>query len=246
MVEKSNEANASVPQEAMNHLAAADCFTLLAMLLQPPTAESVELLKHPELAEDFASISTELGIEESERLKVAKGLAMMSANLSQSDDALGIVRREYTRLFAHPKKPVIQLYEGVFIDDELVNEGKQSTYAFLFVNPAAKRAEEAYREAGFASVLKSKVPADCITTEMQFVEQLHIMAAKAIIEGDEGAAKEAEERLARFHAERTARWIPRFFERCVEESRIDLYSLLGKVGLLFMEAELSPASKTQA
>ncbi len=239
MIERpqSDNAQVSLSQAAIRHMASADFYDLIALLLEVPTPEGVALLARPELAEDFGAIASELGVSAERAAALTQRFAAMSESLSRHEDALGLLRREYTRLFSHPKKPVIQLYEGVFVDEELVRAGKPSTHAFLFVNPSAEEAERSYKEAGFARTHKSSVPADSVITELQFMGQLHLAAAKADIEYDAPAAAAAAARLEGFASQRIVRWVPRFFERCVEESRVELYALLGEAGGLLMEVE---------
>ncbi len=222
------------------HTATADYYVLLTLLLQAPTAESVQHFMQSAILDDFTEIALEMQISREAITVIAQRYLELQKELSSSNDALGLVRREYTRLFSHPTKPVIKLYEGVFTDDERVRTGENSTNALLFVNPSAADAERLYKQAGFACSSEVSIPADAITTEMEFLGRLHNAIALEIIENDNERVIAAMQWLEEFHSRHSSQWFPRFFERCEGESKLTLYKLVGYLGTTLIKESMYP------
>lgn len=224
-------------QVIVEHTALADLCTMLSFLLQVPTAESVEALRLESMSHDFRAIMSELGVDR-DVSSIERGLDDVHRRLAGADGALGLLRREYTRLFSHPKHPLIWLYEGVFVDAELVAQGKESTHACLFINPAAADAERYYARVGFVCSSGKRVPPDCITTQLQFLGIVHSLIAERAQGGEAKSREEAGRLLCEFWNDHPANWFDGFFDRCSRLSNEPLYRLVGDMGreLVALEA----------
>lgn len=217
--------------------AAADACALLALLLQTPRPDDVEAMKGEALADDARAIAEELGATDAQADEITACFAEASLAIAAAgDDAHGLVRREHTRLFTHPKAPVIWPYEGIFVDTEVVRAGGVSSEPRLFVNREASDAEQAYREAGFECESRTRIPADTVTTELQFMGALHARAAESALEGDAEAYDRAIGRLDAFEKAHADQWLPQFFARCTEEGE-GVFKAAGLLGQVYMQAE---------
>lgn len=229
------ELQSNVTDGVVRHTALSDAYSLLAYLFQPPTKETAAQLKATSIGDDVRQIALEIG-QENAFGAIAERFDAVHAELAASDDALGEIRREYTRVFTHPSYPVILLYEGVFTDVERVAQGLRSTDAVLFVNPTAADAERCYRAVGFETNTY-RVPADCITVELEFMSVVHREMARALLDNDARGAGLFGEALENFKQEHVSKWIPRFFERCEEECAHELYSAAGAFGVAVIVAD---------
>ena len=143
------ETDSALDVRVVRHTATADLYSLVAFLLQTPTAENVARLQEASPADDLRAIAGELGVEGPRVEALCARLDALHARLAADEDALHGVRVEHTRLFTQPRRPVVWPYEGVFVDDERLLAGMESTEARVFINPAAGDAERTYRAAGF-------------------------------------------------------------------------------------------------
>ncbi len=221
----------------VKHTAMADLCNILSFLLQVPTIESASAICTESMSHDFRAITSELGIDH-DVSSIERGLDDVHNRLSGTDDALNLLRREYTRLFNHPKHPLIQLYEGVFIDSELVSQGKESTHACLFINPAAVDAERYYARVGFVCSSGMRVPPDCITTQLQFLGILHSLIAVRAQSGEEESCRQVCSLLCEFWDDHPSNWFDSFFNKCSLLSNEPLYRLVGNMGHELVSLEI--------
>lgn len=224
-----------------NCTARSDYFALLAILLQMPSAEVIEGIKKGIILDDFQSIAQELDFPDRDTREISEKLMQVQHDLNAQPGAFAEVRQEYTRLFAHPKSPEIYLFEGLFIDSEKIKKGEVSSDARLFINPAATDAERHYQQAGLACVTDVRMPADSITTELEFMSFLCKNLAEAVLEGE--STVEIREQIDAFTSQHIMKWVPRFFERCIEKSRISFYSAVGFMGCRLVVASSSIPKK---
>lgn len=225
-------------QALKKHTARADCFALVQVLLQVPNSELCNGLAQSLILCDVRAICEELDIDSSSVNEVSTLFENLQATLKKSDDHVSVLRREYTRLFSHPKKAVVPFYESLFNDAERVLAGKRSTMARHFVNPIAMAAERSYKEAGLSTGADLSIPADCITTELEFMGYLHMQAAQALIEGNEDKLTHSNNQRHDFWEQHVVSWMPRFFERCMEEDQVGLYAAVGALGKLLLSSEV--------
>ena len=217
--------------------ALADGYRLLAMLLQFPTNDLVSGMSDGSIARDVEAIAREFGMSASARTALVECFSRTLTDPTTPRSVFDDLRRERTRLFDHPDRPAICLYEGVFLVEERERAGRASTGTRLFVNPAALDAERCYRQAGLKRSSEINIPADCITTELEFLAHLHRTCAEALTDGDDRAEREARGHLEEFGRLHVAKWFPRFFERCGQESRHALYGAVGALGIALLDVD---------
>lgn len=232
-------------QELKRHTASSDYYALLRLLLQAPNRELIGGLVQGLIFDDFKSICEELNIDRESTDEMRSLFASLHSSLDDSEETQSTLRREYTRLFSHPKKPLIPFFESTFIDAERVRSGKRSTQARLFVNPIAMAAERSYKEAGLSIGAHLNLPADCITTELEFMGYLHTQIAQALMDGDEAKVAHTNELMSDFWENHIATWIPRFSERCIEEDQTGLYSAVGAMSKLLFSYETERLAETR-
>lgn len=229
---------AEVAKDAQWYIAAADHYALLALLMQIPEPGTIESLLDARLVDDYRAIASEMGEGSQASQDIAQRFSLMQQELAAGEDPLGVLRREYTRAFAHPRRPPIKLNEALFVDDERARLGKEISYARLYVSPAAMDAERQYARAGVrVDNSEKRISADSITTELQFMTHLNTLMAKALVEGDEERQAQVGEWISLFKEKHVATWMPRFFERCAEETQHDFYKLVGEMGMLLMQLD---------
>lgn len=232
---------AAIDSAIVKQTALSDMASLCALLFQVPDARTVDLMKGGSFSDDVSAICVEMGyLEEAKNLKQrAKGF---SEALSSQDDSLGWVRREYTRLFAHPKNPIVYPYEGVYLDKTADRRGQRSIGSRMFVNKSALDAEKQYKAAGLEPN-GMQVPADSVTMELEFVSVLHARIASVAI-GEDGAAYENSMLALRdFLESHVDSWMPSFFGDVKESTDHPLYYLAAELGLLLCSAERAQAVK---
>lgn len=162
--------------------------------------------------------------------------------MSSQDDSLGWVRREYTRLFTHPKNLAVFPYEGIYLDKTADRRGQQSIGSRMFVNKSALDAEKQYKAAGLEPN-GMQTPADSVTMELEFVSLLHTRVASAAMEADEAACERGVLSLQGFLESHVESWMPSFFIDVKESTNHPLYNLAADLGLLLCDAERAQAVK---
>ena len=228
--------NVALDPKVVLHTATADLFSLVAYLMQTPTADMVANLQQVSLADDLRAIAGELDMAPGHVEELCVRLEGLQRRMADDGNALSSLRIEHTRVFTQPKRPLIWPYEGVFTDDELVRAGEESTEARVFVNPTAGDAERAYKAAGFA-VEGYREPADYIVTELEFCAKLHERIAKAVLEGDAEQEAFFVERLELFKRRHADAWIPRFFLRVADTCQHEVYLCAADMAKVLCEVE---------
>jgi TorA maturation chaperone TorD len=163
--------------EIEKSVAASDMYRLLFMSLDFPTEELASGLLDGSFEKDVAAIFEELGFPAENRENIRSRLIAWKGNKKNSNQLLTEMRREYTRLFTHPKKPAVALYETTFRYDP---EDELQSKPSLFISPAARDAERCYKKAGLVMSGTVNEPADHIATQMEFMMYLYLQKAKSI------------------------------------------------------------------
>lgn len=219
--------------------AASDLYRLLSMSLLLPTTEIAAGLLDGSLAEDVLAIFDELNVPIRVLEKLELSFSQIPKNISEKV-LLSELRREYTRLFTHPQKPLIEVYESLFLCQLQELDTKPS----LFISPAALDAERCYEKAGVARSKELNEPGDYIVTEMEFMMFLNLQMAKALQEGNQEEAARREKEIREFYEVHLQKWAKKFFERCTVLSSHPFYRLIGEIGSSFIADQL-PAQGEQ-
>ncbi|MFO7568577.1 MAG: molecular chaperone TorD family protein [Smithellaceae bacterium] len=218
-------------RELQRSVAASDMYRVLFIALHFPTDELASGLLDGSFSHDVMSIFEELNFPAQESGKIRTQLNALSGDKKNKEQLLTEMRREYTRLFTHPKKPVIAIYETTFLynpEDEL--QSKPS----LFISPAARDAERCYKKAGLEMSREINEPADHIATQMEFMMYLYLQKAKSIRNGNREELATRDDEIREFLQAHLQKWAKNFFDMCISSSQADFYKVIGEIGSLCM------------
>lgn len=222
--------------EIQRALAASDMYQLLSRSLHLPTEEIAMGLLDGSLAEDVLTILAELNLSAAEIGKIrTKFRAAISEGITQ-EELHAEMRREYTRLFTHPQKPAVDIYESAF---RYTLEGGKEKKPALFISPAALDAERCYKKAGLVMAKEVNEPGDHMATEMEFMMFLCLQKAKALQENNQEELAKREGEIQEFQRIHLQKWAKDFFNRCTSSSRSEVYRTLGEIGSIFMTEMLA-------
>lgn len=211
--------------------AASDMCCLLAMLLNLPTRELADGILDGSLMEDVVAIFEELEIMDSRTETIKVCLGALQEGISDHALFFTAMRQEYTRLFTHPKHPVIAIYETLF---RFKPETKNQYKPVLFISPAALDARRCYQEAGFASSRKANESEDHMALEMEYISYLYLQKAKALSEGNQETAQKYDLQIKEFIEVHLQKWGGDFFASCIAASESEVYKVLGRIGSVFL------------
>lgn len=218
-------------QETQRSIAASDMYQLLALFLHLPTEEMAIGLLNGSLAEDVLAIFKELDFSIQEIEKIGTKLINLKNNVFVKEELLTEMRREYTRLFSHPKKPAVDIYETLFLyQQEDGNEERPP----LFISPAALDAERCYKKAGLRMSKKVNEPGDHMATEMEFMMYLYSQKAKALKEDNQEDITKREGEIKEFTEIHLKKWAKEFFDLCISSSQSDIYRTFSEIGSMVM------------
>lgn len=118
--------------KVVRHSALSDWYALLCYLLQMPSRATVAQLGEVSPADDVRSIVYELGNAVDDLGAITEGLEKVHASVASGECSLSDLRREYTRLFAHPKHPVCNHTKACFsMGSEWLLESPRLNPAYL-------------------------------------------------------------------------------------------------------------------
>lgn len=219
-------------RDQLEHFSNADMFHLLSLFLMPITQDLAEGVRQGSVGEDVNAIFEELNIDF--HGIPSDGLIPLIRVDRSADDIFSEMRRNRTKLFAHPVKSLIPISEMQFVDVET----HVDTPSTPFLNEAALHAEQCYKEAGLVlSSKKSREPGDHMGIELEFLAFIHARIGAAIEKGSEDDVRRWTKSLMQFrpHLER---WGLDFFAACEQCACGVVYPWLGRIGVAFLEAYL--------
>jgi TorA maturation chaperone TorD len=218
--------------------AASDMFQLLALSMHLPQKELVGGLLDGSVAEDVTALFRELGFDPKDTRNIEKTFENISSNGESKEKLLYELRQEYTRLFTHPRNPVIRIYEALF---RYKAEKQGDAPPLLFISPAALDAERCYRKAGLKMSKAVKESPDHMGIEMEFMMYLYLQKAKAIQGNDQEELARRNEEIEEFERLHLKRWAKEFFSQCKTASTSKVYSTIGEIGSLFLNSMIAGA-----
>lgn len=213
-------------------VAASDMYKLLALMLSLPTEEIAAGIFDGSLAKDVKAIFGELGFVDRRVGAISDRLGTLQEGISGEKELFTGLRQEYTRLFSHPVRPAIQIYETLFLYKP---EGRDAERPPLFVSPAAMDAGRCYRQAGLVRSKTANEPEDHMATEMEFMAYLYFHLAKALNENDQEGLAHREGQIREFSQGHLQKWAVDFFESCISASENSVYQTVGLVGSTFID-----------
>ncbi|MEA5025599.1 Chaperone protein TorD [bioreactor metagenome] len=222
-------------REIQRAISTSDLYQILAMSLHLPNTEIAQGLLAGSMAEDIIAIFQELGFSDEATKKIETVLLAIQNSQSLTEELLSDLRQEYTRLFTHPKKPEIEIYETLF----LYNPEESRIKPALFISPAAMHAEHCYEKAGLVPSKEVNEPGDHMATEMEFMMFLHLEKAKALQADNQEELARREAEIQEFETLHLQKWAHSFFEKMASISHSDFYRALGAIGSILMVDRLS-------
>ncbi len=217
--------NLSQP-DVMNALAISDFFQLLSISLRFPDHDLAKAILDGSYGQDAINILKELYCSQDEIAKVEE---LLKSFLPQEDvpPFLTQMKREYTRLFDNPRKPVINIYETLFLQDR---ENKEAT--ILFTSPIALDVERCYKEAGLSLADQSAEPADHIAAELEFMMYLYARKGQALQEKKDQELVRLEKQIKQFQEHHLNKWCDKFLAKLETETEFVVYELIAQVGII--------------
>ena len=143
------------------------------------------------------------------------------------------LRRFHTALFDHPDFPAIYPTESAFLYAQK-NPGDRNGLPPLTINPAANDAERIYKKAGVKRAANVQLPADLITSELEFMAYLHNEIARSIQNNDQQRKDDLIAILDEFNHYHCSKWFAAFFEACASQDK-SFYQTMGAVGTIFIQ-----------
>lgn len=222
-------------KDIQNAASISDMYQLLSILLHAPTKELVRGLLDASLVEDILSIFKELNFPQSIADNISTKINAIK-NINQDEDKLlSSLRQEYTRLFLHPKRAEIAIYETMFLH-EPENSDQEP---MLYISSAAMDAERCYKKAGLVLSTDFNEPSDHMATEMEFMMYLYLEKAKAIKNNQPEERDKREAEIKEFEEIHLQKWASNFFQELVSKSENGFYLAVGEMGLFFIDEMLA-------
>lgn len=219
-------------------LACSDMYQLLSLFLRLPATELVEGLRVGSLRQDVQDIFEELDIPEEETASIMEDLQEYGGEDNDPSAVLSDLRREYTRMFTHPKKPAVSIYEALFLWDANGDEPRPS----LFISPAALDAERCYKRAGLERSKEVNESGDHFATQMEFMMSLCSELSIAMQNGDNAKFEELEAILEEFARLHLHRWARPFFKECSDLGENRTMTAFWEIGNVFFTHYLPPVN----
>lgn len=212
-------------QPGIDPIAQAEAASLLASWTQLPTATLQASAADGSLLEGVEALAEAAGFFSGEEGNDGEWVAALSAVQSQGPSTLDDLRKDYTRLFSHPKQPLIPIYESQY---RFAREGKTDR-PLLAVNRTADALDGLYRQWGYRVDRAHAISADHMAVELTFLAHLWdgLQSAWEQDEASDGAVREA---LESYLDEHMAPWGAAFFEAVAKEATTPEYRLLGQFG----------------
>lgn len=200
----------------LHDAALADACRILGTCVLLPTAQMVESFADGSFASSIRALLPSLAASAGQAERIERRLDACPP-LSGSASSLSELRREYTRLFAHPTKPIAPLCESIF---KSAQRGEEKP--LLMVSRTAMALDERYQAAGFRRASSAALPPDHMEIELAF------LALMLDANADEADA---------FLDQHLGTWAPAFFSLVEKHARTPEYALFGSLGRARFERE---------
>lgn len=178
-----------------------------------PTAELIRQVKAP----DFSAALAAAGVAFDDDF-----------NAATEPELLQSLAVEYTRLFLGPGDHVAP-YSSVHMTRQKGALWGASTGDFMaFIESAGLEFKSDYKD----------LP-DHIGVELEFMEQVALREARALVESDEAMAAACRDLESRFLQDHLGRWFPKFCAKVVAEAENSFYRETAKLAEGFLNSELA-------
>lgn len=211
----------AIRHDADDALACADAACLLHAFVILPTPELTATISDGSLMESMRELAAHLPLSTVDKEACMHLCEAYSPHLDGiSTDEL---RKDFTRLFTHPKNPLVKPFESAF--DPAVQAGESPLIA---VNKTARKLDELYARCGFCTSRKATLAGDHIAVELSFFAALIKKAAAANGQEQEHLLDE----LQAFAEHHVFAWWGAFFDQVAQHANTSSYAFIGKFGAL--------------
>lgn len=211
----------AIRHDADDALACADAARLLRMFVALPTPELTAALNDGSLMESARELAAHLPLSAADKGACTRLCEAYSPN----PDGISIdeLRKDYTRLFAHPKKPLVKPFESAF--NAMAQAEKLPLIA---VNRTAQELDRMYARCGFCTNRGATLAGDHIAVELSFFAAIIEKAATANGQEQERLLDE----LQAFAKNHMLAWWGAFFDQVGQHASTSSYAFIGKFGAL--------------
>lgn len=203
----------------------ADAYRFVGVFLDVPGAEVAEGVVNGSAADDLVGILNDAGASDAEAaavLEAFNGGAPLEAEIAAIE-----LRRDFTRLFTNPEKPLVSVYEATFKGADDFDTSK-----LAFVSPTALDAERCYRRWGIEVGGARRESPDHMGAEVDFISFLLEAWAQALEEGDRERAERAHSDIRGFLDTHFLKWGEPLFAVVADKARTGAYRGVGRLGAL--------------
>lgn len=209
----------AIRHDADDALACADAARLLHTFLVLPTPELAAAINDGSLMGSMRELAAHLPLSAADKEACMRLCEAYSPRLN--DISTDELRKDFTRLFTHPKKPLVKPFESAF--NLAVQAGESPLIA---VNKTARELDELYARCGFCTSRKITLAGDHIAVELSFFAAL---IEKATAANDQGQERLLDE-LQAFAEHHMLAWWGAFFDQVAQHANTSSYVFIGKFG----------------
>lgn len=195
-------------------MALADACRILSTCVHLPTPVLAESIIDGSLSASVRALLPWLAHDTASRERIEARLA--ACEKSDASSLLPALRRDYTRLFAHPTAPLVPICESQFKRGQRGEERP-----LLVVNRLALKLDDEYRAAGYERTHGGVVPPDHLGTELACLALL--------LDDDPDSASSFIER-------HLGTWAPQVFAIVEQRAETPMYALVGSLGRICFSA----------
>lgn len=222
---------------AESYKALVTSWSLLALSLRYPDMELTDAVEAGAWDEAAAGVAAELMERFGNRVELADADgASVAAWREASDECLGPLRREATRLFVGFPEPAVSPYEGIW------RARVDGSAALLAVNPHSSAVARFCKSCGLGHPKGTNEPLDHISAECELMSYLAYRAcAEALGEAAQGSMPggSAQAAYGVFLADHAREWMPQFADALEDEARIVFYRAVARMLRSTVAAEVS-------
>lgn len=204
--------------------ACVDVARVLHSFLALPTPQLAEAVRDGSLAESLEQAVQYLPLSQADR-EACAALCAQGPAAGASGPSLEDLRQDYTRLFAHPKKALVEPFESAF-RSAAQGAGERPLIA---VNRTALELDQLYARCGLHTPRKATLAGDHIAVELAFFAS----ALERIAEGgDARQSSQLAHELRAFMDDHAVLWWKAFFGQVAQHAQTPAYEFAGRLGEL--------------
>ena len=207
--------------------ACSDMCQFLSAFLRLPDNRLVSAIEEGAIAEDVEAICADLTSLPETGLARGDCFSDFDAG-SEGGAMLSSLRRDFTRMFAHPDAPSVPIYESQYL------RGENLSYVLpLVVNPIAVDAERFYKRAGLVQPEGVNDSCDHMAMELGYLQCEYAAWGRAVEVDNREDASLHRGAVLSFDGAHTSRWACDFFEGVESMAHTKVFRGVGALGKVF-------------